>query len=120
MRILIIDDNVDWVDTLQELLQFWGHQVETAYDPVAGVAAARRSAPDVILCDLAMPQMSGLDVCRELQADPCFAATAFVACSGLAEGKYRRAAFSAGFGYYLVKPVTPVVLLRLLEELSER
>ena len=120
MRILVIDDNVDWVDTLQELLQFWGHEVETAYDPVAGVAAARRTAPDVIFCDLAMPQMSGLDVCRELKPEPALEATAFVACSGLTEGKYRRAAFAAGFGYYLVKPVTPVVLLRLLEELAER
>ena len=81
-RILIIEDNPDAAHTSRDLLELFGHEVEIAYTGRAGVEAARRILPDVILCDLGLPQMDGFEVAAALRCDPTTAATLLIAISG--------------------------------------
>ncbi len=69
-KLLIIDDEADLVEALALRFMASGFDVETAPDGLAGLDRAHRRRPDVVLLDVAMPGMSGWDVCRRLKADP--------------------------------------------------
>ena len=69
-RVLIVDDDAEIRDLIAFKLGVSGFEVTTAADGAAGLAAARRERPDVVVLDVMMPRMSGLDVCRELRDDP--------------------------------------------------
>ncbi|MBI5200520.1 MAG: response regulator [Elusimicrobia bacterium] len=69
-RLLIIDDEADLVEALAMRFSVSGFDVETAPDGPAGLESAHRRRPDVVLLDVAMPGMSGWDVCRRLKSDP--------------------------------------------------
>ncbi|HEV3008044.1 MAG TPA: response regulator, partial [Burkholderiales bacterium] len=64
---LVVDDNVDAVDSLALMLQALGHEVDVAYDGPSGVELCRRMRPHIVLLDLAMPGMSGHDAAREIR-----------------------------------------------------
>src|SRR5690606_28654997 len=68
LRILLVDDNEDATETLAEILRISGHEVRTAYDGTAALAAAPRFGPDVVILDIGLPDMSGHEVARELRA----------------------------------------------------
>jgi CheY-like chemotaxis protein len=71
LRVLVVDDNKDAADTLTALLESLGQQVHGVYDGASAVAAAKTFNPDLVLLDIGMPQMSGYEVARALQAaDP--------------------------------------------------
>ena len=61
-RVLVVDDNVDAADSLAELVQLFGHSTEIAYDGPTALAKAQANPPDVVLCDIGLPGMSGYDV----------------------------------------------------------
>ncbi|AUX44635.1 uncharacterized protein SOCE26_061010 [Sorangium cellulosum] len=117
-RILIIEDNVDAADSLRLLLERRGHAVSVAHSGADGVAAARLSAPDVILCDIGLPGvLNGYGVVRALRAEGGMAGTSIVALTGYGQEDDRRRAHAAGFDAHVTKPVTPATLERLLAEL---
>lgn len=103
--ILVVDDVSDNRILMSLSLQDMGYRVLTACDGEEAVAIAQRARPDLILMDIAMPQLDGLGATRrireraELQHVPVVAITAFDT-SG-----FRRAAFDAGFDGYLTKPI---------------
>jgi two-component system CheB/CheR fusion protein len=66
-RFLVIDDNRDFVETIRVLLELNGHQVEVAFDGVAGLEAAIRMEPDVVVLDVALPKLNGYEVCRRIR-----------------------------------------------------
>jgi PAS domain S-box-containing protein len=107
VRVLIVEDNPDAARTLAILLRKLGHQVETAADGAAGVAAARRLRPDVVVCDLGLPELDGFEVARALRRDPDTASARLIALSGYAQEEDRRRCFEAGFDLHLTKPVDP-------------
>jgi two-component system CheB/CheR fusion protein len=104
-RVLVVEDNADAADTLREMLELWGHAVEVARDGGEGVEKARAFRPDVVLCDIGLPVMSGFEVARALRADPATAATFLVAVTGYATEHDRRLSAEAGFDRHLGKPV---------------
>jgi CheY-like chemotaxis protein len=116
LRVLIIEDNHDAAETLGDLLALFGHEAELAHSGPAGVDLARRHRPDVVLCDIGLPEMDGYAVARELRADPATATTLLVALTGYGRDTDRERAEDAGFDLHLVKPVGPEVLKRLLED----
>ena len=83
-KVLIIEDNADAADSLRELLELEGHAVEVARTGPDGIALAREHAPDVVLCDIGLPGMSGYDVARTFRADPELSGVPLVAVSGYA------------------------------------
>ncbi len=111
-RVLLIEDNVDVCDTLKGFLELDAHDVTAAYDGTAGLALAQRGGFDVLICDIGLPGIDGLEVIRRLRAG---GATVYaVALSGYGQAQDRANALAAGFDQYLVKPVRPDTLLALI------
>ena len=115
-RILVIEDNTDGADTLRELLQFDGHEVEVAYSGPAGVEKARRFRPDIVLCDIGLPGMDGYQVATAIRADPEVGAVSLVALSGYACEEDVAKAKATGFNAHIAKPPSMESLQRVLQE----
>jgi two-component system, sensor histidine kinase len=119
-RILLVEDNVDACDTLRTLLELAGHEVAVAYDGCAGLEAARARSYDVVICDIGLPGIDGLEVIERLrhgQAQEALGRRPFaIALSGYGQSEDRERALDAGFDRYLVKPAAPDTLMELVGE----
>jgi CheY-like chemotaxis protein len=91
-----------------------GHTAAVAYTGTEGVALARRFRPDVVLCDLGLPGLTGFEVARVLRQDPATTTVRLIAVSGYGREEDQRLAREAGFDDTLVKPVDPAELQRIL------
>lgn len=116
-RILLVEDNKDTAESLQMLLELLGHRVCVVHDGAAGVAAARASAPDVMLVDIGLPGMDGYEVAKLVRAEKGLERVVMVALTGYGRDEDRRRALAAGFDHHLVKPVNPDALSALVAEL---
>ena len=85
-----------------------------AGDGVAGLAAAERFRPEIVLLDLGMPKMNGYEVCRRIRQQPWGASMRVIAHSGWGQAEDRRLAEAAGFDGHLVKPLDPATLAAVL------
>jgi CheY-like chemotaxis protein len=113
LRILVVDDNRDAVESLGLLLQVRGHEVRAAHDGVAGLEAAASFRPDVALLDLGMPRLNGYDLARRLRGQAWGRGLVLIALTGWGQEDDRRRTREAGFDHHLVKPVDPDALLGL-------
>jgi CheY-like chemotaxis protein len=111
--VLVVDDNVDAADSLADLIEILGHRAEVAYDGPSAIQKARACKPDVVLCDIGLPGMSGYDVARALRAE--HGAIRLVAASGYAQPEDVARALEAGFDAHLAKPPDPRAIERLLK-----
>ncbi len=118
LKVLIVEDNVDAARTLLQLLRRFGHDVQMAHTGETGLELARSWRPDVVLCDLGLPEKDGYEVASELRRDPETAATRLIAVSGYGQEEDRRRTDEAGFDLHLTKPVDPMELKRLLTVLK--
>jgi CheY-like chemotaxis protein len=117
LRVLIVDDYVDNARMLKFLLTKEGHEAVAVFDGPAAIAAAHHQQPDVVLLDLSLPGMSGIEVAAELRRDPERSGCAFVAISG--HGKDSMPCPSP-FDRYFIKPVDIASLLAYLSEVQGR
>ncbi len=113
-RVLVVDDNEDAAESLAELVEMFGHTAEVAYDGPSAIAKARASPPDVIFCDIGLPDMSGYEVIRALRNDGALRRTQMFAVSGYAQPEDRKKAADAGFDGFVAKPSDPDEIERLL------
>jgi signal transduction histidine kinase/ActR/RegA family two-component response regulator len=122
LRILVVEDNLDGRESLRDLLEIWGHQVELAEDGSQGVEKALASHPDVALVDIGLPGLDGNEVARRIRAELSGAPdrVELIAMTGYGQPEDRRRALQAGFDSYLVKPVDPAHLGRLLAAVRPR
>jgi signal transduction histidine kinase/DNA-binding response OmpR family regulator len=104
-RVLIIEDNHDAAKSAQMLLHLGGHDVRTASTALAGLEAAHDFHPQVILCDIGLPEIDGYQVVRTIRQDPTLSSTYVVALTGYGRQKDRQRALSAGFDLHLTKPI---------------
>ena len=104
-RILLADDNVDFVNSIGALLTAMGHSVVITHNGPDALAAAARFCPDYAFLDIGLPQMSGYDLARGIRKLSCGAMTALIAVTGWGQEKDRQLAFEAGFDHHMVKPV---------------
>ncbi|VTT96878.1 pas sensor signal transduction histidine kinase : PAS domain S-box protein OS=Massilia sp. LC238 GN=FG94_04812 PE=4 SV=1: PAS_3: PAS_4: PAS_4: PAS_9: HisKA: HATPase_c: Response_reg [Gemmataceae bacterium] len=116
-RILVVDDSRDGAESLAEMLRLLGNEVRTAGDGIEAVAAAERFAPDVILMDVGMPRMNGLDATRRIREQPWGRAACIIALTGWGQENDRLRSRDAGCDGHLVKPVAVADLQALLAEL---
>jgi CheY-like chemotaxis protein len=114
LRILIADDNVDGADSLALLLQAEGHTVLKALDGRQAVEVAEASRPDVILMDLAMPYLDGLEATRMIRSRPWGRGVRIIALTAYSHEAKRRQTLAAGMNDHLVKPVDPLALAVML------
>lgn len=105
LRVLVVDDNEDATDILAVVLTQHGMVVETAYDGLAGLAAAESCRPDVMLIDLHMPKMGGLELARAIRALPWGRTLPLLAITAWGHRAMRAEVRDAGFDDHLVKPV---------------
>ncbi|MCA1248256.1 ATP-binding protein [Massilia sp. MS-15] len=119
-RILLIEDNRDACDTLRILLELAGHEVTVAYDGHAGLAAAQARPVEVLICDIGLPGLDGMEVIGRLRAGLASRTPFAIALSGYGQGEDRERALAAGFDQYLVKPAAPDALLALVAGSADR
>ncbi len=105
LRILVIDDNRDAAECLELLLRFEGHQVESANDGAAALAAAERLRPQAVILDLGLPHMDGFEIARRLRHLPGLDKMVLIALTGYASEDDRQRCQQASFDYHLTKPV---------------
>ncbi len=116
VRVLVVEDNQDSAQMLTTVFELSGADVHTAYDGESGVACAKEIAPDVVLLDIGLPEMSGYDVARELRRFPWGVDAFIVALTGWGQADDRARSQDAGFDRHLVKPVNPDELLKMVAE----
>jgi two-component system CheB/CheR fusion protein len=105
-RILIVEDNVDAAETLRDVLEFAGHDVQVAYDANQGLERARDYNPEVVLCDIGLPGMDGYDFARTFRAEDALSGSILVALTGYAMPEDLQRATKAGFDRHLAKPAS--------------
>ena len=114
--ILVIDDVTANLDLMANLLRAAGHAVSTTTDGAAGLAAAREARPDLILCDIQMPGMGGIEVVTQLRGDSQLHTLRVVAVTALTMLGARESLLASGFDGYLEKPVDPRTFVREVEK----
>ncbi|MDX2100352.1 MAG: response regulator [Leptolyngbyaceae cyanobacterium bins.59] len=112
--ILVIEDESEIRESIQEVLEHRGFAVTTAIDGYSGLKIAREQLPDLILCDVMLPEMDGYEVIRELRQDLKTANIPFVFLTARAERGEMRRGMDLGADDYLTKPFALTELLRTI------
>jgi len=114
LKVLVIEDNVDAADSLAAVLDLDGYEVLVSYAPRDGIAKAHAFKPDVLLCDVGLPDMSGYDVARAFRDDAELKDVLLVALTGYAGPEDRHRAAESGFQRHFPKPPDLPALEQLL------
>ena len=114
LAIVVIEDNDDAADTLAEWLETMGHSVRVARNGPEGVDLVREYQPRLVLCDIGLPGMDGVEVCRHVKALPIASQPVMVALTGWGMEADRKRTREVGFDHHLVKPVAPDKLFAIL------
>lgn len=115
--ILYVEDNEMNRKIVRDLLKRTTYQVIEAFDGEAGVAMALEKRPDLILMDIQLPKISGMEAMRRLRMDPSMANTPIVAITSFALSGDEQKARDAGATAYLAKPYSPFDLLNMIRKL---
>jgi len=115
--ILYVEDNEPNRTIVRDLLKRTTYKLIEAYDGEAGVAMALERLPDMILMDIQLPKISGLEAIRRLRTEPATAATPIVAITSFALNGDDKKAKDAGATAYITKPYNPYDLLKLIRKL---
>jgi two-component system, cell cycle response regulator DivK len=115
--ILYVEDNEMNRKIVRDLLKRTTYKLIEAHDGEAGVAKAIETRPDLVLMDIQLPKLSGLDATRQLRADPATAKTPIIAITSFALSGDDQKAKEAGATAYLAKPYSPFDLLTLIRKI---
>jgi DNA-binding response OmpR family regulator len=117
LTVLIADDEPTIVELVRLTLEDNRIRVIAAHDGATALDLASQFTPDLILLDVAMPELDGLEVCRRLRRDPGSSRTTIVMLTAAAQSDDIARGLDAGANEYLTKPFSPLRLLSLLEDL---
>ena len=115
IRILVIDDDVDFCNLIRMHLASAGYTAEVAEDAVEGGKAVLARSPNLILCDINMPHLNGLELFELLRADQFSASIPVIFISGRSDGETITKAVKLGAADFLAKPITRAELLKSVE-----
>jgi putative two-component system response regulator len=110
-RVLVADDEQPVAELLRRMLLREGYEVDVVYDGMAALELARSRRPHLLLLDVNMPEMNGIEVCRQLKQDPAHRLTPVVLITGMAQREKRIEGLESGADDFLSKPVDPQELL---------
>lgn len=116
-RILVIEDDRSILENTLEILEYEGFDVVGAGDGREGLAQIQRRAPDIIICDILMPNLDGYGVLRALRADPTTQQIPLVFISAAPSEEILAATMKLGASDYLVKPFRASDLIRIVKSL---
>jgi two-component system alkaline phosphatase synthesis response regulator PhoP len=119
-KVLVVDDEEPILELLRYNLEKQGYDVKIASDGFTGVELARRFHPDLVLLDIMMPKMDGVETCRQLRAIPELQNTFIVFLTARSEEYSEVAAFDVGADDYITKPIKPRALMSRISALFRR
>lgn len=120
VKILVVDDEPDILEFLEYNLKKEGYRVFTASNGEEGVALAEKENPDLIILDIMMPKMDGVEVCRVLRSKPMFNKTLIAFLTAREEDYSQIAALEVGGDDYITKPIRPRVFMSRVKALLRR
>ena len=109
--ILVVDDNQDNVNIAREILLSRGFEVRVAYNGPSALASVEQQRPDLVLLDVMMPQMSGMEVLDRLRANPATAGVPVILVTAKDQDEDLLAGYKYGADYYITKPFSAKQLL---------
>jgi len=116
LRVLVVDDNIDAARTLSMLLKLIGCVVSVGHDGAEAVKIAKEQQPEVVLLDIGLPTMNGYDAARAIRHEQWGKNMLLIAMTGWGRDEDKQNAMEAGFDRHLIKPVDPMLLMKLLSE----
>jgi DNA-binding response OmpR family regulator len=116
-RVLLIDDEASIIKMVSKRLELAGYEVLTAMNGRDGLSKAQLGAPDVVILDLMMPQMSGFEVCAALKKDPKYAHIPIIIFTGKGQEMDERLCRELGANAYITKPHQAGALIEMIEVL---
>jgi two-component system alkaline phosphatase synthesis response regulator PhoP len=119
-KILIVDDEPDILELIEYNLKKEGYQVFTARNGQEAVTEAKRSLPDLIVLDIMMPKMDGIEACRIMRTMPEFKNTFMVFLTARSEEYSEIAGFNVGADDYIAKPIKPRALVSRINAILRR
>ncbi|MFC7525851.1 response regulator transcription factor [Parapedobacter sp. GCM10030251] len=119
-KILVVDDEPDIVELIAYNLKREGYQVHTAFNGQEAVTTAKKIMPDLIILDVMMPKMDGIEACRIMRAMPEFKSTFMVFLTARSEEYSEIAGFNVGADDYIAKPIKPRALLSRINAILRR
>ena len=119
-EVLLIEDDEAQRFIAGFALKKAGHAVREAADGAAGIAAAREAHPDVVVCDVVMPGMTGYEVLARLRGDPGLANVPVILLTAMSERQHMRQGMSAGADDYLTTPYRPAELCEAIDAVLAR
>ncbi len=105
MKVLYVEDHPAQSDIMKQMLEFSGYEVVLAGSGEEGIVQAKQSCPDVILMDLRMPGMGGIEAIKQLKKDPAMAGIPVMVISAWTSRRNREEALAAGATKFIGKPV---------------
>ena len=119
-KILIVDDDPDIIEILTYNLSNEGYNVKSAVNGIEALKKAKKFIPDIILLDVMMPEMDGIEACSNLREIESLSKSMIIFLSARGEDFTQIAAFDAGADDYINKPVKPKILLKKISSISRR
>lgn len=119
-KVLVVDDEPDVTELVRYHLKANGFQVETTQDPGVVIGLARTFAPDLIILDVMMPDITGYQICRLLRADPSLAHIPVIFLTAKSQPDDRVQGLELGADDYITKPFTPKELVLRIQSIFRR
>ncbi|MFZ7116266.1 MAG: response regulator [Bacteroidota bacterium] len=120
IKILVVDDEPDIVEILKYNLEKEKFTVFKAYSGEECITSAIANNPDMIILDIRMPGMTGIEACRSLRENEKFAETPILFLTADSDEYTTMNAFDAGGSHFITKPIKPSILVSIIKELTEK
>ena len=120
IKVLVVDDDPDIVEILKYNLKNSGYSVKSAGNGVEAIKKAKKFIPDIILMDVMMPEMSGIEACQEIKNINQLSQVIIIFLSARSEDYTQISAYDAGADDYISKPVKPKILLKKISNIAKK
>ena len=120
IKVLVVDDDPDIVEILKYNLKNSGYSVKSAGNGVDAIKKAKKFIPDIILMDVMMPEMSGIEACEEIKNIDQLSQAIIIFLSARSEDYTQISAYDAGADDYISKPVKPKILLKKISNIAKK
>ena len=120
LKILVVDDDLDIIEILKYNLNKSGYLVKSAKNGIEAIKRAKKFLPNIILMDVMMPEMSGIEACSEIKQIDELSETMIIFLSARNEDYTQISAYDAGADDYISKPIKPKILLKKISNIAKK